>query len=139
MDGGTLRNDTVPFMRYLHRLFGAMALYASVTCPVLADDCQRPTAAPSVPDGAKATTDQFKAAHPTIQAYVQALDAYQDCITAKIKQIPAGTKPDDVQKLRADGSAALDEAKAVSDAYSAQVKIYKTTGQGRSTGTSAPH
>jgi hypothetical protein len=134
-----LRNDTVPFMRYLHRLFGAMALFASVACPVLADDCHRPTAAPSVPDGAKATTDQFKAAHPTIQAYVQALDAYQDCITVKIKQIPAGTKPDEVQKLRADSSAALDEAKALSDAYSAQVKIYKTTGQGRSIGANAPH
>jgi len=139
VDGGALRNDTVPFMRYLHRLFGAMALFASIACPVLADDCPRPTASPSVPDGAKATMDQFKAAHPAIQAYVQALDAYQDCVTARIKQIPPGTKPDEVQKLRADGSAALDEAKALSDAYLAQEKIFKTTGQGRSTGTSLPH
>jgi hypothetical protein len=58
---------------------------------------------------------------------------------AKIKLIPVGTRPDEVQKLRTDSSAALDEAKALSDAYQAQVKIFKTSGQGRSTGTNAPH
>jgi len=126
-------------MRYLHRLFGATALFASVACSVLADDCHRPTTPPPVPDGAKATVDQFKAAHPAIQAYVQALDAYQDCITAQIKRSPPGTKPDELQKLRTDSSAALDDAKALSDAYLAQVKIFKTAGQGRSTGPNASH
>jgi len=126
-------------MRYLHRLSAVMALFACVAGPALADDCQRPATPPPVPDGAKETVDQFKAAHPAIQAYVQALDAYQYCLMAKIKQIPAGTKPDDVQKLRADSSATLDEAKALSDAYQAQVKIFKTSGQGRSTAATAPH
>jgi hypothetical protein len=116
-----------------------MALLASIAGPALADDCQRPTTAPAVPDGAKASVEQFKAAHPAIQAYVQALDAYGDCITAQIKRMPPGSKPDQVQKLRGDSGAALDEAKALSDAYQAQVKILKTIGQGRSTGTATPH
>jgi hypothetical protein len=131
--------DMGRFMRYLHRLSGAMVLLASVASPALADDCHRPSTAPSVPDGGTATIDQFKAAHPTIEAYVRALGAYQDCIAGKIKQLPPGTKPDELQKLRADSSAALDEAKALGDAYLAQVKVFKTVGQGRTAGAQAPH
>jgi hypothetical protein len=126
-------------MRYLNRLAAAMALFAGVSGPALAQDCQRPATPPPIPDGAKATVDQFKAAHPAIESYVYALDAYQACTIAKIKLIPAGTKPDDVQKLRTEGSTALDDAKALSDAYQAQVKIFKTNGQGRSTDAAAPH
>jgi hypothetical protein len=126
-------------MRYLHRLAAAMALFASVAGPALAQDCQRPTTPPPIPDGAKATVDQFKAAHPAIESYVYALDAYQACTIAKIKLILPGTKPDEVQKLRTDGSTALDDAKALSDAYQAQVKIFKTNGQGHSTDAAIPH
>jgi hypothetical protein len=126
-------------MRGFHRLLAAIALLASLARPALAADCQRPSTPPPVPDGAKATVDQFKAAHPAIEAYVRALDAFQDCIAVKIKLAPPGTKPDEMQKLRADSGAALDESKALSDAYMAQVKIFKTTGQGHSAGTSASH
>jgi hypothetical protein len=132
-------NDTMGSMRYLHRLSAVMALLAGVAGPALADDCHRPATRPAVPDGAKATLDQFKAAHPAIQGYVLALDAYQGCMAAKIKQAGPSLKPDELQKLRADSSAALDDAKALSDAYQDQVKIFKTIGQGRSTGSNASH
>jgi hypothetical protein len=127
-------------MRYLHRLSGAVALLAIVACPAFADECHRPSsAAPPVPDGATATIVQFKEAHPAVEDYVHALEAYEDCIAARIKLMPAGTKPDDVQKLRADRGAAMDDAKAVGDAYMAQVKIFKTTGQGHTTAAATPH
>jgi len=122
-------------MRYLHWILGAMALLTAVTHPAFAEDCQRPANPPTVPDGAKATVDQFKVAHPLIQAYVQALDAYKDCLDAKIRQLPQGTKSDVVQKLRDAGGSATDEAKTLSSAYQDQVKIFKTAGQGRSLGT----
>jgi hypothetical protein len=121
-------------MRYLHRVLGATALLAVVAHPAFAEDCQRPANPPVVPDGAKATVDQFKAAHPLMQAYVQALDAYKNCLDGKIKQLPQGTKPDVVQKLRDAGGSATDEAKTLSSAYQDQVKIFKTAGQGRSLG-----
>jgi hypothetical protein len=126
-------------MRYLHRLSGAVALLAISVYPAFADDCHRPSTAPPVPDGATATIGQFKDAHPAIEVYVRALEAYQDCIAVKIKLLPAGTKPAEVQKLRTDGSAATDEAKALGDAYMAQVKIFKTSGQGHTTAAAAPH
>ena len=120
-------------MRYFHRILCAMALFAAVAHPAFAQDCQRPTNPPAVPDGAKATVDQFKTAHPLIQAYVQALDAYKACLDAKIRQIPQG-KSDAPQKLRDAGGSATDEAKTLSAAYQDQVKIFKTAGQGRSLG-----
>ena len=121
-------------MRYLHRVLGAMALLTAIARPAYAQDCQRPANPPAVPDGAKATVDQFKVAHPLIQAYVQALDAYTACLDAKIKQLPQGAKPDAVQKLRDAGGSATDEAKTLSSAYMDQVKIFKTTGKGSSPG-----
>jgi hypothetical protein len=117
-------------MRYLHRFLGAVAVLAVSAGPTLAQDCQRPTNPPAVPDGAKATVDQFKAVHPLIQAYSQALAAYRDCIETKIKQLPQGTKPEVVQKLRDASATAVDDSKTLSSAYLDQVKIFKTTGTG---------
>jgi len=121
-------------MRNFHRFLGVAAMLAAVTGPALAQDCRRPSNPPAVPDGAKATVDQFKAAHPLIQAYTQALAAYRDCLEAKIKQLPPNNKPDVRQKLRDDSGNALDESKTLSSAYMDQVKIFKTVGKGRSLG-----
>lgn len=56
-----------------------------------------------------------------------------------IKQAQKGAKPDEIKKMQDDSAAALDESRTLSDAYLAQVKIYKTTGQGRSASASIPH
>jgi hypothetical protein len=121
-------------MRYLHRFLGALALLVATAGPALAQDCQRPSTPPAVPDGAKATIDQFKAAHPLVQAYSQALAAYRECLETKIKRLPPNTKPEVTQGLRDAGSAALDDAKTLSSVYLDQVKIFKTVGKGRSLG-----
>ena len=121
-------------MRNLHRFLGAAAMLAVAAGPAFAQDCKRPSNPPAVPDGAKATVDQFKAAHPLIQAYSQALAAYRDCLEDKIKLLPPNTKADVRQKLRDEGSNALDESRTLSTAYMDQVKIFKTVGKGRSLG-----
>jgi len=121
-------------MRNLHRFLGAVAALAATAGPAFAQDCHRPSNPPAIPDGAKATVDQFKAAHPAIQAYSQALAAYHDCLETKIKQLPPNTKADVRQKMRDDGNSALDESKTFSSAYMDQVKIFKTVGKGRSPG-----
>jgi hypothetical protein len=120
-------------MRNFHRFLGAVAVLAAAA-PAFAQDCQRPSNPPAVPDGARATVDQFKAAHPLIQAYIRALADYHDCVDAKIKQLPPNTNPDARQKMRDADSRALDESKTLSSAYMDQVKIFKTVGKGRSPG-----
>jgi len=126
-------------MYAMRRLVSAVAVLTSVGFPAFADGCARPSSPPTVPDGATATVAQFKTAHPALEAYVHAIDAYRACIALMIKQAPNGTKPDDIKKMQDASAAALDESKTLSDAYLAQVKIFKTTGQGHSMSPSAPH
>ena len=112
-------------MRRIHHILSAAALFAVVASPVFAADCAQPGPAPVIPDGSTASVDQLKAAHQAVQSYVNTLQSVQDCNEAKIKMSPKGTKADDLQKLRDAGNAAIDQAKAISDAYSAQVKVFK--------------
>jgi hypothetical protein len=121
-------------MRPLPRFLAAVTLLSAFAAPAQAQSCKRPSNPPAIPDGAKASLDQFKAAHPSIQAYVLSLDAYKECLDGAIKQLPPGSKSDAAQKLRDEGGSALDEAKTMSAAYQDQVKIFKTTGQGRALG-----
>ena len=112
-------------MRRFHQLLSAAAFSAAMAVPAFAADCPQPGPAPVIPDGATGTVDQFKEAHTQLQSYVNALQSIQDCNEAKIKIAPRGTKADDLQKLRDAGNAAVDQAKAISDQYSTQVKIFK--------------
>ncbi len=112
-------------MRRIHHILSAAALIALTASPVFAAECAQPGPAPVIPDGSTATVDQLKAAHQAVQSYVNTLQSVQDCNEAKIKMAPKGTKADDLQKLRDAGNAAIDQAKAISDAYSAQVKVFK--------------
>jgi hypothetical protein len=111
-------------MRRFHIALSA-AIFAFAAAPVFAADCAQPGPAPAVPDGSTATVDQMKAAHESIQSYANTLQSVQDCYEAKIKIGAKTTKPEDLQKMRDAGNAAVDQAKALSDAYSAQVKIFK--------------
>lgn len=105
--------------------FAAAGFAALLAVPAIAADCAVPGQAPTLPDGATATVDQMKGAHDAVQSYVQSLEAYQDCLEARIKLTMKTTKPEELQKMRDAGNAAIDQAKALSDAYAAQVKAYK--------------
>jgi opacity protein-like surface antigen len=116
-------------MLYLKRILAGAALAALAGIPAFAADCAQPGPAPMIPDGTTATVDQLKAAHTQVQSYVNMLQSYQDCVEARIKMSPKGTKPEDLQKLRDAGNAAIDQAKALSDTYAAQVKAFKARPQ----------
>ena len=116
-------------MRHWPTILSAGALAALVTLPAAAADCAQPGPAPTIPDGTSATVDQLKVAHTQVQSYVNTLQSYQDCVEAQIKMAPKGTKAEDLQKLRDAGNSAIDQAKSLSDNYSAQVKAYKARTQ----------
>jgi len=113
----------------MFRLLAATAMVVIVTLPAAAADCVQPGAVPVIPDGATATVDQMKAAHVAVQSYVNGLQALQDCDEAKIKMAPKGTKAEELQKLRDEGNAAIDQAQALQTTYSAQVKAFKARPQ----------
>jgi hypothetical protein len=113
-----------------HRIRGRLNLIAAgfaalIAFPAFAADCATPGQAPAIPDGATATVDQMKDAHTQVQSYVTMLESYQDCVEARIKLAPKGTKAEDLQKLRDEGNAAIDQAKSLSDNYKAQVTAFK--------------
>jgi hypothetical protein len=116
-------------MPYLPKILAAGTFAVLFALPAIAADCVQPGPAPVIPDGATATVDQLKNAHTQVQSYVNLLQSYQDCVEARIKMAPKGTKAEELQKLRDSGNAAIDQAKALSDNYMAQVKAFKARPQ----------
>ena len=116
-------------MRRSFQSLAAAALVAVIALPAAARECTAPGPAPAVPDGSSATADQMGAARGAVQGYVATLQDYQDCLEAKIKNAPKGTKGEELQKLRDQGNAAIDQAQALAASYSQQMKIFKARPQ----------
>ena len=106
------------------------AVFAVFASSAFAANCAQPGPAPVIPDGTTATVDQMKAAHQAVQTYVNSLQSVQDCNEAKIKMGQKTIKPDDLQKMRDAGNAAVDQAQALAAAYMAQKKIYNNRAPG---------
>ena len=100
------------------------ALLAAAASPAFAAECAQPGQAPVIPDGQTATQAQMDTAKDQVQSYVRSLESVQDCYEARIKMTQKSAKPDDLQKMRDAGNAAVDQAKAIATAYMAQKKIF---------------
>ena len=88
-------------------------------------DCLFPGPAPVPPDGATASEADMKLGHDVIQNYVLELEAYQTCRNTEADNSPASVSEQQKQTWLADGNAAVDEANALADAFSAQLKAFK--------------
>ncbi len=100
------------------------AVFAVAAAPAFAAECAQPGQAPVIPDGTTATQAQMDAAKQQVQSYVNSLQSVQDCYEARIKMTQKSAKPDDLQKMRDAGNAAVDQAQAIASAYVAQKKIF---------------
>ena len=95
-------------------------------------DCPE-ASAPQVPDGAKASSAQWAAAHAAFQAYDAATNNYTKCVDAAVDRIVAqykGTASDaDIKSLQVFGSnahnTAIDQEQAVADQYNTQLRAFK--------------
>ncbi len=87
-------------------------------------ECLLPGPPPVPPDGATATDADMKLGHDVIQAFVMQLEAYQACRNAQIDHAPAGTTDQQKQAWVQQGNAAVDEAHALADAFSSQLRLY---------------
>jgi hypothetical protein len=111
-------------MRRFHLALCA-ALFAAAASPAFAAaECAQPGQAPVIPDGQTATQAQMDEAKQQVQSYVRSLESTQDCYEARIKMTQKSAKPDDLQKMRDAGNAAVSQAQALAAAYSAQKKIF---------------
>jgi hypothetical protein len=106
-------------MRVLSALF---LLFLAVPA---AAACQRPGPAPALPNGAKADQAAMNAGHDAIQAYVNALEAYQSCLRNQAEQAPPDTAPQLKAAWIAQGDAAIDLAQTLAAGYSAALKQFK--------------
>jgi hypothetical protein len=106
------------------------AVFAVAASPAFAADCPAPGPAPVIPDGTTATAEQMNATKAAVQSYVNALQSVQDCNEARIKMGQKTIKPDDLQKMRDAGNAAVDQAQALATAYMAQKKIFTNRAPG---------
>jgi hypothetical protein len=112
-----------------HRISVLAALAALAAFPAVAADCTMPGRAPTMPQGATASEEEMKAGHDALQVYVNQLQKYQDCNEAQIQNASKDTKPEDKQRWREQGNAAIDAATQIRDVYAAQLKAYKARQQ----------
>jgi hypothetical protein len=88
-------------------------------------DCLLPGPPPVPPNGAIATASDMKLGHDVMQHFVDELEAYQTCRNAQIDH--AGKAVSDQQKETwlEQGNEAVDQAHALADAFSAQLRVFK--------------
>ena len=111
----------------------AIALVALAT-PAFADDgCVTPYAS-TVPDGAKATTEQLKTALDEVKAFLKASDDYQNCLLLYLQQQTAEAKASKDKKdidptikasALAKGDANQREKERVGNEYNTAARAYK--------------
>jgi len=87
-------------------------------------ECMLPGPPPVPPDGATSTDADMKLGHDAIQAFVLQLEAYQACRNAQVDHSPPGTTDQQKQTWVQQGNAAVDEAHALADAFSGQLRVY---------------
>jgi len=107
-----------------NRLAGTPLVEHAPAPPAALAECLFPGPPPVPPDGSTATDADMKLGHDCIQHFVLQLEAFKACRNAQIDHAPAGTTDARKQTWLQEGNAAVDEAHALADAFSAQLKIF---------------
>ena len=108
-------------MRSLNLTVVAVAFVTLVGGAARAATCPEPALAPSIPDGTTATAAQMKTARANVQAYVNVLQNFQDCLEAQLKMQP---KTELQQRMRDRGDLAIDQANSLKAQYQEQKKAF---------------
>ena len=108
-------------MRSLKLTVVAVAFVALFGGAAKAATCPEPALAPSIPDGTTATAAQMKTARGNVQAYINVLQNYQDCLEGQISMEP---KTELKQRMRDRGDLAIDQANSLKAQYEEQKKAF---------------
>jgi hypothetical protein len=91
--------------------------------------CVLPGPAPVPPDGLTATAADMQLGHDVIQRFVEQLEHYQACLNNKIDHPAPGVTAQQKDTWTQQGDSAVDEANALAQAFSVQLKIFKAHGR----------
>ena len=121
----------------MRKILIGSAVLIGLTAPVLAQETCAPPAAPTIPDGAKATAAQIAATQNDIKAFAAASDSFQGCIAREIqhqkdlaKQQNAEIDPAVQGALTAKAMTQRQDAQRLASAWSASVQAFNSA-QGR--------
>jgi hypothetical protein len=118
------------------KILSSGVMIIAVTTPALAQDqCVTPTA-PTIPDGARATSGQIATAQDNVKAFVVASDNYQTCLAREIGRQKDFAKQSNLEfdsniqtALDTKGGAQKKDAARVVAAWSAAVQDFNATQQ----------
>jgi len=88
-------------------------------------DCLLPGPPPVPPDGRTASSADMALGHATIQNFVNELENYQACRNYQLDHAGPSVAEAQKQTWLDEGNAAVDEANALANAFSDQLKIFK--------------
>ncbi len=102
-------------------LMVVVAAFGALLSGVIKAACPEPALAPSIPDGTTATAAQMKTARVNVQAYINVLQNYQDCLEGEIRMEP---KTELKQRMRDSGDLAIDQANSLKAQYEEQKRAF---------------
>jgi len=103
------------------RLFVCVAWMASTS----AFACDYPPAAPKIPDGKTATSEEMTATQQAVKDYVTKMEAYIACIDESVQNLPEPLTQEQEHIHIEKHNAAVDEEQGVVDHFNAEVRAYK--------------
>jgi hypothetical protein len=112
------------------------AVFMALTGPAMAQEQCAAPAAPTIPDGARATPAQIGAAQNDIKAYAAASDSFQACIAREIERQKALAKDRNTEidpavqaALETKGTAQRKDVERLASAWGASVQAFNAAQQ----------
>lgn len=117
-------------MKTLAKLSGgvaALALLLAVAGGAVAQEaCRKPQATVNIPDGQVASKDLMIQAQTEVNAFLDKMNTYLECLDARAQELPDGEAGQRARVINdARYTAARDEMQELAEKFNLQVRVYK--------------
>lgn len=118
-------------MKTLAKLSGAMAaltvlLLFAAGSATAQESCRKPQSTVNIPDGQSASKEQMIQAQTDVNAFLDEMNAYLECLDERAKGLPEGESGKRARVINdARYTAARDEMQDLAEKFNLQVRVYK--------------
>ena len=116
-------------MKTLGNLTGATAaltLLVAAGAAQAQDSCRKPQASVTIPDGQVASKEQMIQAQTQVNAFLDKMNVYLECLDARAQELPDGEAGQRARVINdARYTAARDEMQELAEKFNLQVRVYK--------------